>query len=77
MCVLLVGFKQIVPWCQKHARYLNGLEQSQSWWCKNTHRTQCSTHQWSPRLKVLMIMLPDGDNEGGVNTACFSDFAIS
>ena len=44
-------------------RYLDGPDQSQSQLYKNTHRTQRRTHQRSPRLQALMIMLPDGEKE--------------
>ena len=49
MCVVLI------------AKYLDGLEQLQSWLCDNTHRAQPRNNQCSPHLKASMIILPDGE----------------
>ena len=61
MCVVLVGRQQEGPLRRKHAKYLDGLEQSQSWWCKHTHSTQVCTHQRSPRRQASIIMFPNGE----------------
>ena len=63
MCVVLIGCQQEVPWRWKHAQYLDGPEQLQSWLCENTHRTKRRNHQRSPRMHASMIMLPDGEKE--------------
>ena len=56
MCVVLI------------IRCIDGPEQSQSWWCKNTHRTQCHTHHLSKRLQASNIILPDGEKQA--STIC-------
>ena len=68
MCVVLIGCHQEGPWHQKHAQYIDGPEQLRSLWCKNTHRTQCLTHQRSPRLQASMIMFPDSEKKS--STRC-------
>ena len=50
MCVVLIVHQQEGPWRWKHARYLDGLEQLQSWLCENTYLTQLCTHQRFIRL---------------------------
>ena len=63
MCVVLIVRQQEGPWRWKHARYLDGPDQSQSGWCENTHRTQRHTHQRSSRLHASMIMLRNGEKK--------------
>ena len=44
MCVVLVGCQEEGSWRQQRAQYLDGPEQSQSWWCGYIHRTERLTH---------------------------------
>ena len=55
-------------------RYLDSPDQSQIWWCENTHHNQRHTHQHSPRPQATIIMLPDGEQDP--LTMCFSNCAI-